>query len=396
MSMSSDTPVQIAWDEAMTAYDFGRGHPMSPIRLELTTRLAERLGILTRPGVQVVEPRQASDSELATVHEPAYIDAVRAASQDPDQVNLHRGLGTSDVPTFADMHEVSARVVGATVDTSLAVWHGQAVRAANIAGGLHHAMPGLASGFCVYNDIAVAIRALLDAGARRIAYVDVDVHHGDGVQYTFADDPRVLTISLHETPLTLFPGTGYSDDTGGAGAEGSAVNVALPPGTRDAGWLRAFHAVVPPLLRAFAPEILVTQQGCDTHVNDPLANLALTVDGQRESYVALRGLADELCSGRWVAVGGGGYEIIEVVPRAWSHLLATVAGEPIEPSREVPEEWREYVSRRYGRPAPGRMTDGGDVEYRDWDDGFDPAEAVDRAIKATRQAIFPAHGLDIG
>src|SRR5256884_4045398 len=171
------------------------------------------------------------------------------------------------------MNEASALVGGAAVAAAEEVWSGRAGRAVNIAGGLHHAMPDRASGFCVYNDPAVAIAQLLDAGAERIAYVDVDVHHGDGVQEVFYTDPRVLTVSLHETPLALFPGTGFPDETGGPGAEGSAVNVPLPPGVDDAGWQRAFHAIVPSVLRAFRPQILVSQWGADGHRVDPLADL---------------------------------------------------------------------------------------------------------------------------
>jgi acetoin utilization protein AcuC len=204
----------------------------------------------------------------------------------------------------------------------------------------------------------------------------------------------VLTISLHETGQMLFPGTGFPDDNGGPQAEGHAVNVALPPGTSDAGWLRAFHAVVPPLVREFAPDILVTQHGCDSHTEDPLAHLMLTVDGQRASYLALHDLAHEVCGGRWVATGGGGYAVVEVVPRAWTHLLAVVAGRPLEPATEVPEEWRAYVVRRLGQQAPLRMTDGRSPVYRDWSQGYDPNTWLDRAINATRAAVFPVHGLD--
>ncbi len=182
---------------------------------------------------------------------------------------------------------------------------------------------------------------------KKVAYVDVDVHHGDGVEQIFYDDPRVLTISLHETGQMLFPGTGFPADSGGPDAVGSAANVALPPGTSDAGWLRAFHAVVPPLLREFAPDVLVTQQGCDSHRDDPLAHLALSVDGQRASYLALHDLAHEVADGRWVAFGGGGYAVVDVVPRAWTHLLSVVSGHPLEPRPGHPR----VVARRGGRPA---------------------------------------------
>ena len=182
----------------------------------------------------------------------------------------------------------------------------------------------------------------------------------------------MLTISLHETGQTLFPGTGFPQDSGGPDAEGSAVNVALPPGTSDAGWLRAFHAVVPPLVREFAPEVLVTQHGCDSHRDDPLADLMLSVDGQRASYVALHELAHEVCGGRWVVTGGGGYALVEVVPRAWTHLLAVVGGFPLDARRRTPDSWREHIQERLGRTAPYRLTDGRDAAFRDWSEGYDP------------------------
>jgi acetoin utilization protein AcuC len=303
------------------------------------------------------------------------------------------------------MHEASALVAGATIVAAEAVWSGQSRRAVNISGGLHHAMPGRAAGFCVYNDTAIAIARLLDQGAQRIAYVDVDVHHGDGVQAIFYNDPRVLTISLHETPLALFPGTGFPEETGGPAAVGSAVNVALPPGTDDGGWLRAFHAVVPSVLRAFQPQLLVTQCGADTYHIDPLADLKLTVDGQRASHIALRALADELCEGRWVAVGGGGYALVEAVPRTWTHLLATATGESIDPATLIPVSWQEFARERLataphgrlrllrdGPGVPTRMTDGGSTSYRPWHPGG--GDAVDRAITAARNAVFPLLGLD--
>jgi acetoin utilization protein AcuC len=290
------------------------------------------------------------------------------------------------------MHEASARIAGASVAAADAVRSGRALHAVNVAGGLHHAQRARASGFCVYNDAAVALRALLDDGVRRIAYVDVDAHHGDGVQNAFYDDPRVLTISLHQSGTTLFPGTGFPTETG---ADGTAVNVSLPPGTNDASWLRAFDAVVPQLLRRFRPQVLVTQQGADSHALDPLAHLILSVDGQRTAYAALHRLAHETAGGRWVLTGGGGYELVQVVPRAWTHLLAEASGDPVPPGTETPEAWREFVQRRTGEIAPRRMTDGTDVvEVHRWGNGYDPANPVDQAILATRREVFPEHGLD--
>ncbi|QGQ20877.1 acetoin utilization protein AcuC [Cellulomonas sp. JZ18] len=377
----------------MLAYDFGVGHPMTSDRIDLTIALAAGLGLLEGPSVEVVAAEPAPDALLTTVHEPAYVAAVHAAAERgvPDPV---RGLGTRDDPVFPQMHDAAARVVAGSVDAALAVWEGRAPHAVNVGGGLHHAMPGAASGFCVYNDAAVAIRALLAAGVERVAYVDVDAHHGDGVQAVFWDDPRVLTVSLHETGHALFPGTGYPGETGGPGAEGTAVNVALPSRTGDAGWLRALDAVVPAVVRAFAPQVLVTQHGCDTHRLDPLTSLRVSVDGQRVAAERLHALAHEVCDGRWLALGGGGYAVLDVVPRSWAHLIGIATHRPVDPATPVPQEWLDAVRQRYGRAAVGVMTDGVAVQPRPWSAGYDPADDVDRAVRATRAAVFPALGLD--
>ncbi|MBJ6615438.1 MULTISPECIES: acetoin utilization protein AcuC [unclassified Streptomyces] len=383
---------QLMWDEAVTGYDFGRDHPMDPVRLALTRSLVTALGL--DRDVNVVAAKAAGESTLRLVHREDYIDAVRAASGDPGSADQSYGLGTVDDPAFAGMHEVSALIAGQSVGAAEAVWRGEALHAVNFSGGLHHAMPGAASGFCVYNDAALAIARLLELGAERVAYIDVDVHHGDGVQAAFWEDPRVLTISLHEHPRTLFPQTGWPEETGASSAEGSAVNVALPAGTGDAGWLRAFHAVVPELIADFRPQVLVTQHGADTHFEDPLAHLAVSLDAQRAVQVACHDLAHEHADGRWVALGGGGYAVVEVVPRSWSHLVAIAAGRPVEPTTLVPDEWRHQVYARTRQPAPHRMTDGRwPVPWAAWDEGYDPAERLDQAILATRRAVFPLRGL---
>ena len=375
----------MVWDDALSAHDFGPGHPMAPLRLDLTARLAGELGLLSAPGVRVVGSRVAPDELLLTAHDPAYVAAVRRVSADPRRVDLAHGLGTDDDPVFAGMHETSARFAAATTDCAEAVWSGEAEHAVNVSGGMHHAMPDRAAGFCIYNDLVVAIRHLLARGAQRVVYVDLDVHHGDGVEVAFWDDPRVMTISLHESGRTLFPGTGWP--------EGSAVNVALPAGTADAGWLRALHAVAHPLVRSFRPDVIVTQHGADAHAQDPLANLSVSVDAQRAAARSLHDLAHEVCGGRWVATGGGGYDVVDVVPRVWSHLLGIAAHAPVPPATPVPAAWREHVEAQ-GWDAPVSMTDGADAWYTPWEAGADPSDPLDRAVLATRRAVFPNHGLD--
>ncbi|GAA3764550.1 acetoin utilization protein AcuC [Spinactinospora alkalitolerans] len=385
--------LRVAWDEALTTYNFGPQHPLAPVRVELTMALARELGVFDAPGVSFADVEPAGDDLLELIHDPGYIAAVKRAGSTlvPDDPYC---LGTPDNPVFPHMHDAAALISGASVAAASAVWNGEAEHAANIAGGLHHSMPKSAWGFCVYNDAALAVAWLLEQGAKRVAYVDVDVHHGDGVQTMFYDDPRVLTISLHESPLTLFPGTGRPDETGGPNAEGYAVNVALPAGTNDRMWLRAFHAVVPPLLHEFQPEVLVTQQGCDTHALDPLANLMLSLDGQRQTYAALHRLAKETAGGRWVLLGGGGYELVQVVPRAWTHLLAEAAGVPLAPDTATPAAWRDFALERTGEHAPLSMTDGRSPDHAPFEEGLDPDDPVDRAIQATRKAVFPCHGID--
>lgn len=372
-----------AWIVPEEEYDFGRGHPMAPGRVRNTIALAEALGVLDHFDAVTAEPL---DPELlAKVHTAEYIDAVRSGERHP---NL--GLGTEDNPVVPGMHDTACRVVAGTVEAARRVWQGGHLGAANIAGGLHHAMPGATSGFCVYNDVACAIRWLLDHGCGRVAYIDVDAHHGDGVQTIFADEPRVLTVSLHQNPMELFPGTGFAHEIGGPGALGSAINVALPRDTGDAGWLRAFDAVVPAALEAFAPDILVTQHGCDSHHDDPLTDLTLSIEGQRESYRMIGDLAERLTGRRWVAVGGGGYSVRSVVPRAWTHLLAMMAGHPLDPAMAVPEAVRASMVG-----MPETMGDlGRSVLWTSIGSGWDPASRLDQAILATRRAVFPELGLD--
>jgi acetoin utilization protein AcuC len=331
-------------------YDHGPEHPLRPDRVLLTWSLIQHLELDRRPNVVRLSCRSADDATIRLVHTAEYIDATKRAGHGEAGDWSRFGYGPGDNPIFDQMHEAAALVVGASVEAARSVWTGETEHAFNAAGGLHHALPARASGFCVYDDPAVAIAWLLQHGAERIAYVDVDVHHGDGVQWTFYDDPRVLTISLHEYGF-LFPGTGDLSERGGPNAPRSAVNVPLPAGTGDDAWLGAFRAVVPRSVRAFAPDVLVTQLGCDTHWTDPLAQLQLTTRAYRETATELHALAHHVTGGRWVATGGGGYQWARVVPRAWTLYFAEMCDAELDD--ELPEGWRAEATSRLGAPTVG-------------------------------------------
>ncbi len=385
-------PIYIPWDEKLLEYNFGPGHPLAPIRVELAMRLALDLGVIS--GENLFGPViPATMEQLLRAHSADYIAAVIAAGADSQQIDGGYGLGSGDNPVFAGMHEASARVAGATLMAANAVWSGGAKHAVNLAGGLHHAQRASASGFCIYNDLAVAIYDLLDQGAQRIAYIDIDAHHGDGVANIFYDDPRVLTISIHESPNTLFPRTGWSHESGGTNAPGSCVNIALPAGTGDQGWLRAFVSVVPAIIDVFAPEIIFSQNGADSHVNDPLTHLALSVDGQRYAYELIHQLAHRH-GNKLVAVGGGGYDIADAVPRSWVNLLAVMTGSDLAKDVAIPSDYRKYVQDSLGVASGESCSD----EVKPWakpiDQGFNNRDPVDAAIMATRLAVFPHFGLD--
>jgi acetoin utilization protein AcuC len=378
--------VTMVWEEALAAYDFGPEHPLRPARVQLTMALARSLGLLDRAGV--VPPAAPTGADLTRVHDLDYLAAVQAAGESGRAMLAH-GIGPGDTPSFLGMHEASVRVCGASMAAAEAVLSGAAAHAFSPAGGLHHAMRDRASGFCVYNDPAVAIAWLLDQGVERIAYVDVDVHHGDGVQAIFAQEPRVLTVSVHESGRYLFPGTGFSHEVGEGAARGSIANLPLPPSTTDDLYLAAFDAVVPALVRAFEPELLVTQLGCDTHYSDPLAHLGLTVAAYRQLASRLHDLAHTVASGRWLATGGGGYQWAAVVPRAWCGYLAEMVGAEL-PER-LPAAYLDEVAERFGVALDPEMAD--EVVALRSDHRPRVEAEVGRAIELARQNLFPLHGL---
>jgi acetoin utilization protein AcuC len=366
-------------------YDHGPQHPLRPQRVLYTWSLIEACGLLDAANVTRLACRTAEDAELELVHHEAFVDATRRAGHGEDGPWARFGYGPGDNPIFPNMHEAAALVAGASLVAARAVHEGSVSHAFNAAGGLHHAMPSRASGFCVYDDPAVAIAWLLERGVHPIAYVDVDVHHGDGVQAIFYDEPNVLTVSIHQSGETLFPGTGFVEERGSGAAEGSAVNVPLSPGVSDVGWLAAFRAIVPPIVRAFAPTVLVTQLGCDTHRTDPLAQLLLSTNAYRETASELHALAHEVSQGRWIATGGGGYQWATVVPRAWTTYFAEMSGVLLPD--EIPGAWLERVELDTGAEVPSTFSE----------PPLDPDRldaSTESTIERVRRACFPSFGLE--
>lgn len=311
------------WDERVARHVYREDHPLKPIRLVGVRDTLARLGAFERPGARVLPARRATRDEIERIHAPDYVEAVMRASADPESDHSEWGMDPlGDTPPFEGMHEVSLLTTGATLVAMEEVIAGRLRVAVNYAGGLHHAMKRRASGFCIYNDPAIVCGLLADRGMR-VAYVDIDAHHGDGVQAAFYDTDQVLTISLHETGRALFPGTGFADENGRGAGRGYSVNVALPPFTDDAAYVRAFDAVVPELVARYRPDVLVTQQGIDPHFTDPLTHLQVSTHA-REHVVRLFASLPY----PWIAMGGGGYSL-DAVRRTWSLEYLVMLDVPI-------------------------------------------------------------------
>jgi acetoin utilization protein AcuC len=343
-------------DLALERYGFGGDHPFNPLRVRLTLELCEAAGLMGNRPLDGSEPATVED--LTTVHSLNYVRRVQWAGSGTKIVSdlLDYGLGTGDNPIFADMHEACARVVGGVLAACRLVVGGEAAHALCISGGLHHALRSRASGFCVYNDAGVAIARLKEEHPGiRVAYLDTDAHHGDGVQWMFYDDPEILTVSMHESGRYLFPGTGGVEEKGRDGGVGYSVNVPLEPYTDDESWISSFETVVPEVLRAFGPDLILSQNGCDAHKLDPLTHLSATTRLYEHVPCRVHDLAHELCEGRWVATGGGGYDIWRVVPRAWTALWAAVSHQ--EPPENVPQDWLAKWEKESPVKLPRRMRD---------------------------------------
>jgi acetoin utilization protein AcuC len=325
-------------DDIAKAYDFGPSHPLRPARVLLTYDNIRALGLVERPEVVEVPSSPATLDQVLAVHDSDFVEVVRGIDEGavPASAGAEFGLGTGDNPIFKGMHAASMAVCGASIRAAELVASGEAVHAFNPAGGLHHARRREASGFCIYNDPAAAIARILELRPDwRVMYVDVDVHHGDGVQWIFYDDPRVLTVSLHQSGRYLYPGTGFEDEIGGPNALGTSANIPFLPYTSGTDYLWALEALVPSLAAAFEPAVVVTQLGADTHWGDPLANLGLTMPAYPPMAALLHRVAHDHAGGRLVATGGGGYQAETIVPKVWTIHFAEMVGA----GDSIPNEW---------------------------------------------------------
>jgi acetoin utilization protein AcuC len=340
MTSSNAVRTRVFSSDSYRDYNFGPEHPFSPVRLEMLHDLIAALGA----EVQVESPALATELDLLSVHGKALLDAVIESSDGRASREARlAGIGTPDVPAFRGMHSASLALVGGTLSAARAIEPSMPLRSLQLGGGLHHAHETQASGFCVYNDLAVAIQSLRDR-KMRVAYIDIDVHHGDGVQGIFYDAPDVMTISLHESGQFLFPGTGEISEIGQGAGRGLKLNVPLAPGTTDASFIESFERVVPHALSWFGPDVLLIQCGSDAHYRDPLADLRLTTHSYEVIFGQLLQLADEYAGGRAVLTLGGGYDFDATV-RVWTMLFLMTTGQEL-PDR-LPQEWLDRWQPRF-------------------------------------------------
>lgn len=342
--------VAIVYDDTLLQYDFGPLHPLKSIRLKLAFELMKSMGLLGSSKVSIVEPTTAGVEQILLFHTLNYVNLVEKSSM------TGRGLlDQGDTPAFKGCFEASKRYVGASVLASDLIMRGEVEHAFNPSGGLHHAHPARASGFCIFNDPAIVVSHLKKKyRVRKMLYLDVDAHHGDGVMYGFYSDPSLLDIDFHEDGRYLFPGTGFSHETGEGEARGLKVNIPLLPLTGDRSYLKAFHEIVPKLVRSFKPEVILMQCGADAHFDDRLANLRLSTKCYEKIVDIIHSLAHEVSNGRLLLLGGGGYSLSSVA-RCWTLAFAKMAETELED--EIPQNWRAFYERLSAEEAPDRLRD---------------------------------------
>jgi acetoin utilization protein AcuC len=368
------------YTDAYLRYDYGPTHPLKVIRLQLTYELIKAYGLLDLPFAQSILTRKAEEEDIAFFHSRDYLFTLKGASEFPLAGNAYSyGLGPGDNPIFPGLYDWSLLVTGATLQAADYVAKGEGETAFNIAGGLHHAMKSRASGFCYINDPVIGILRLVNQG-KRVAYVDIDAHHGDGVQAAFYKTNKVLTISLHETGLTLFPGTGFENEVGEGEGEGFSVNLPFSPYTDDEIYVWAFEEIVPPLIQAFRPDVVVSQLGVDSFYSDPLTNLQLSMHGFEKIVRRIKELAP-----RWVALGGGGYDVSNVA-RAWTLAWAIMNG--VELSEELPKSYIDkaasvgiHEKELRGKEIPSSSSGSDDIR-----------EETERVVNYLKKTIFPKVG----
>ena len=366
------------YDKVLSQHVLSDAHPMKPVRLQYTHELLLAYGAFDADNSELVEPRQATEDEILSYHTPEYLRAVQSygRGETPPKASSYN-FGPGDNPPYEGIYDAASWSTGASLKAVELLTSNRVDTAFSISGGLHHAMPGYAYGFCVFNDPVVAIKALVSEGMR-VAYVDIDCHHGDGVQHAFYDTDTVLTISLHESGNYLFPGTGFAQEAGGGKGKGFSVNVPLYPYTSDEVYLWAFEEVVPPLLGVFRPDVLVTQLGIDSHYKDPITHLALTVQGFSQAVTGFSRSAPA----KWLALGGGGYDL-HAVARAWTLAYGVMSGQ--EFPDEIPASYRD----RYDVHTLA------DADVPSIDDSVtkDSRNFAEASVQAVQRLIFPAHGI---
>ena len=340
----------LVYSEKFLNYNLGPTHPLRPIRVKLTHDLIQAKGLIDNKSITTTNARVATEEEILLFHEAEYVQLVKKYSEKGSGV-----LDMGDTPAFKGCFEATSLVVGASLEACDRVMNGEVEHAFNPSGGLHHAHPERASGFCIFNDPAISINYLKKKhGIKKLVYLDIDAHHGDGVMYGFYDDPSVLDIDFHESGRYLFPGTGFPDETGEGEAKGLKLNIPLPPDTGDRAYLKAFQRIVPAAIKRFKPDIILVQCGADGHADDRLANLRLTTKTYETVVSEMHALAHELCRGRLMLFGGGGYTLSNV-PRVWTVAFAALVGQKLDD--KLPQPWLTEFTNLAKEAAPMHLLD---------------------------------------